>query len=305
MLRGKCLKGAGAVTLFFFMFFLFSADFALANQEDDALLKARRMYQQGDYEGSIKLLGDFITKLRAMVEQKKNVAEAFYLLAKIYYEVGDDTKVDENLRKCYDTFPAFTMEETNLGFKDRVDRVRKEVLEAKTQQQPEEEPTTEEMTPAPEKRVIPQTRYPQKKKKFPVLLVVGGVVVLGVVLALVLKKKSSAAEEVFDIRGDWTVTVNFQGVDIPFYMSFNGSLTNGNFVDQDGDTGTYTVTNRNVRFEYDYYVLSFNGSFSNRDNMNGSYQTDTTNGLWRATRGFSLSISHNTNTVKSQTSKKN
>jgi hypothetical protein len=304
MLRGKCLKGAGAVTLFFFMFFLFAADFGLANQEDDALLKARRMYQQGDYEGSIKLLGDFITKLRAMVEQKKNVAEAFYLLAKIYYEVGDDTRVDENLRKCYDTFPSFSMEENNLGFKDRVDRVRKEVLEAKTRQQPEEESTTPEVTPAPEKRVIPQTTYPKKKKKFPVLLVLGGAVVLGVVLALVLKKKSSA-QEVFDIRGDWTVTVNFQGSDIPFYMSFSGSLTSGTFVDQDNDTGTYTVTNRTVYFEYDYYLLSFNGSFSNRDNMNGSYQTDTTSGSWHASRGFTGAITHNAATVKSQTGKKN
>jgi hypothetical protein len=309
MLRGKCLKGAGVLTLFFFMFFLISADFALANQEDDALLKARRMYQQGDYEGSIKLLGDFITKLRAMVEQKKNVAEAFYLLAKIYYEVGDDVKVDENLRKCYETYPAFSMEETNLGFKDRVDRVRKEVLEAKTMQQPEEEqePTTEEMTPAPKKRVIEQTTYPKKKKKFPALLVVGGIVVVAVVLALVLKKKDSSTPEVevFDIRGDWTVIVNFLGTDIPFYINYSGSLTNGTFVDQDGDTGTYTVNNRTVHFEYDYYVLSFDGSFTGQDTMNGNYETDTTSGSWRGTRGFSLSITHQTNQVKSQTTKKN
>ena len=66
-----------------------------------------------------------------MLEQKKNVSEAFYLLAKIYYEVGDYTKMEENLRKCFDTYPTFTMEEANLDFKDRMDKIKKEVLEEK------------------------------------------------------------------------------------------------------------------------------------------------------------------------------
>ena len=306
MLAGKFLKGAGMVTLFLFVFFIFSADFAAAQQEEDVLLKARRLYQDGDYEGSIKLLGDFISKLRAMVEQKKNVAEAFYLLAKIYYEVGDDTKVDENLRKCFDTFPAFTMEETNRGFKDRVNKIRKEVLEAKTKEPLPETETFEEEKPPAEEKVIAQPAPAKKKKKFPVLLVVGGIAVVAVlIVALGGGKKSEPEPERFDIRGDWTVVVNYLGADIPFYIAFSGSLTSGTFVDQDGDTGTYTVSGNTVHFEYDYIAIWFDGRFENRDFMRGTYQADDVTGNWRANRGFSTPITYQTSTIKAPCTKKN
>jgi hypothetical protein len=309
MLAGKFLKGTGMVTLFLFMFFIFAADFASAQQEEDVLLKARRLYQQGDYEGSIKMLGDFISKLRAMVEQKKNVSEAFYLLAKIYYEVGDDTKVNENLRKCFDTFPAFSMEETNLGFKDRVNKIRKEVLEAKTKQPLPEAETFEEEEPPTEAKVIeqPAPPPPRTKKKFPVLLVVGGIVVVAVIVALALGggKKSAPEPERYDIRGDWTVILNYLGTDIPFFITFSGSLTTGTFVDQDGDTGIYTVNQRSVHLEYDSYNIVLDGNFEDRNSMRGTYQADDVSGGWRATRGFSTPITHQTSAVKTQASKKN
>jgi hypothetical protein len=308
MLAGKFLKGVGMITLFLFMFLIFSADFVSAQQEEDVLLKARRLYQQGDYEGSIKMLGDFISKLRAMVEQKKNVAEAFYLLAKIYYEVGDDTKVNENLRKCFGTYPAFTMEETNLGFKDRVNKIRKEVLEARTKEPlPETETYEEEEPPAEEKMIEqPAPTREKKKKKFPVLLVVGGIVVVGVVLALAMGgKKKEPEPERFDIRGDWTVVINYFGDEFSWYFTFRGSLTSGTFVDQEGDTGAYTVNQRRVHFEYDQWVIVFDGNFENRDRMSGTLQTDEGTGGWHATRGFSTPITYQTSTVKTQGNKKN
>ena len=306
MLAGKFLKGAGMVTLFLFLFFIFSADFAAAQKEEDVLLKARRLYQDGDYEGSIKLLSDFITKLRAMVEQKKNVAEAFYLLAKIYYEVGDDSKVNENLTKCFETFPAFTMDEPNLGFKDRVNTIRKEVLEAKTKEPLPETETYEEEKPPVEKKVIEQPAPPKekKKKKFPVLLVVAGIVVVGVVAALALGgKKKTPEPERFDIRGNWTINPDRYA---PILMTFSGSLTSGEFVDDDAYTGTYVVNGSQVEFRYSTLAIIFRGSFSDRDNMNGQYEivgVDT--GSWTAHRGFTYSNTQNTTSIISECSKKN
>jgi hypothetical protein len=303
MLAGKFLKGVGMITLFLFMFLIFSADFASAQPEEDVLLRASSLYQQGDYETAIKLLGDFISKLRAMVEQKKNVAEAFYLLAKIYYEVGDDVKVNENLRKCFDTYPAFTMKETNLGFKDRVNKIRKEVLEARTKQPLPETETFEEKKPPAEEKVIEQPAPQKKKKKFPVLLVVGGIVVVGVVLALAMGgKKKEPEPERFDIRGDWTIEPDGY---VPIYMTFSGSLTRGTFVDDDGYTGTYTVNQRRVHFEYDYYNIVFEGNFEDRNSMMGTFQADDVRGDWRATRGFTSPITHQTSAIKAQCSKKN
>jgi len=305
MLAGKFLKGAGMVTLFLFLFFTFSADLAAAKKEEDALLKARRLYQDGDYEGSIKLLSDFVTKLRAMVEQKKNVAEAFYLLAKIYYEVGDDTKVNENLTKCFETFPAFTMEEPNLGFKDRVNTVRKEVLEAKTKEPLPEAETFEEEKPPVEKKVIAQPAPPRekKKKKFPALLVVGGIVVVAVVLALALGgKKKTPAQERFDIRGDWTINPDRY---VAIYMTFTGSLTSGEFVDNDGYTGTYSVNGNQVEFRYSTLAIIFTGNFSDRDHMNGQYEVvGVDSGTWTAHRGFTYSTTQNATSIKSECSKK-
>jgi hypothetical protein len=307
MLVGKFLKGAGMVTLFLFLFFIFSADFAAAQKEEDALLKARRLYQDGDYEGSIKMLSDFISKLRAMVEQKKNVAEAFYLLAKIYYEVGDDTKVDENLRKCFETFPAFTMEETNLGFKDRVNTIRKEVLEAKTKEPLPETETYEEEEPPAEEKVIEQPAPPKekKKKKFPVLLVVAGIVVVGVVAALALGgKKKAPTPEPFDIRGDWTIEPDIY---LPIHMTFSGTLTSGEFLDVDENLrGTYIVNGRQVEFSYNTLAITFRGSFTDRDHMSGSYEAVGVNtGTWAAHRGFTYPKTQNTTSIKSGCSNKN
>jgi len=306
MIAGKFLKGAGMVTLFLFLFFIFSADFAAAQKEEDALLRARRLYQDGDYEGSIKLLSDFVSKLRAMVEQKKNVAEAFYLLAKIYYEVGDDTKVDENLRKCFETFPAFTMEEPNLGFKDRVNTIRKEVLESKTRE-PLPETETYEEEPTAEEKVIEQPAPPKekKKKKFPVLLVVGGIVVLGAVAALALGgKKKESEQERFDIRGNWTIEPDIY---LPIHMTFTGSLTSGEFLDVDENLrGTYTVNGRQVAFSYNSLAINFTGSFVDRDHMQGNYEAVGVNtGTWAAHRGFTSQITLNTTTIQSVGSNKN
>ena len=300
MLGGKCLRVAGALTLFFFVFFIISADFAAAKEkEEDILLKARRLYQEGDYEGSIKLLGDFITKLRAMVEQKRNVAEAFYLMAKIYFEVGDDAKVDENLRKVFETYPAFTKEEVNLGFKDRVEKIKEAVMLEKEKEPPveeEQETVIEEEEPEVEPRVIPSRKpLKKKKKKFPVLLVLGGVAVIAAAI-LLLKKKSddSTPSAEYDIRGDWTLDLDVLGEIITGYFNFSGSITRGTFVEIGvGSTGTYNVSGRSVTFRYDDEDFSFDGNFTDRNHMEGQFRYVTDDGIvltgpWNGTRGISM-----------------
>ena len=195
----KLLRSVSLVTLFFFIFFIGTADFSLAQKEEDSLTKARKLYQEGDYEASITLLSDFIQKLKAMVEQKKNVAEAFYLLAKIYFEVGDDARVEENLKKVFETFPTFKKEESNFAFKERVEKARGKFLtqkesEAKAKQK-ELVKTEREMKKKPKPRVIEQSTPKKKKKKFPVLLVLGVVVVVALLVVLLGGKKKDDEPE--------------------------------------------------------------------------------------------------------------
>jgi hypothetical protein len=294
MFGRKLLRGIGLVTLFLFTFFVLSADFNFvqANEtEEDVLLKARRLYQDGDYEGSIKLLSDFIQKLKAMVEQKKNVAEAFYLLAKIYYEVGDDTKVDENLEKVFETFPAFTTEEANPGFKERVEKIRKKVLEAKEKELKQEEEVVKE-EPEPEKQVIEQPTpvKAKKKKKFPVLVVVGGIAVAALIVILVSGKKKDKEEE-YNIVGNWIISENYpDSTSGEQYITFSGSRTSGTFLDHEGFTGTYSVSGRNVNFNYDFgFWFTYNGTFTGSDTMSGTwdwvYEGNPVSGSWTGQRG--------------------
>jgi len=282
------------VTLVFFTFFILSADFNFVQakeKEEDVLLKARRLYQDGDYEGSIKLLSDFIQKLRAMVEQKMNVAEAFYLLAKIYYEVGDDSKVDENLRKVFETYPGFIMEEENLSFKDRVEKARRGVLEKKEKELDEQAEALKEEEESPEEERVIEQPYPSrtKKKKFPVLLVVGGIVVVAAIVLLVSSKKSK--EDEYNIVSNWIIYENYpDGTSGEQYITFSGSKTSGTFVDQDGFTGTYNVNGRNVNFSYDFGLwFSYSGTFTGKDTMSGNwnwtYQGSPVSGSWTGERG--------------------
>ena len=302
MFSVKRLRPLGLMTLFFFIFFIGTADLSLAKGQDDDLMKARRLYQEGDYEGSIKLLSDFIEKLKAMVEQKKNVAEAFYLLAKIYFEVGDDVKVEENLRKVFETFPTFKKEETNFGFRDRVEKAREAFLQVKEKEAREKEEELKELEePEPEPKVIEQPTVKKKKKKFPILLVVGGLVVVAVVAILLAKKKKK--EDEYDIRGDWRVNLQLLGETFVLGINFRGSRTSGSFLDLDGDTGTYTVSNRNVSFSYDDYDISFTGSFSNLDNMGGSVLVSGVTGSWSATRGFTGAMADTLSSIKAKSKK--
>jgi hypothetical protein len=292
MFAGKLLRGVGLVTLFLFTFFVLTADFNFVQAketEEDILLKARRLYQGGDYEGSIKMLSDFIQKLRAMVEQKKNVAEAFYLLAKIYYEVGDDAKVDENLTKVFETYPAFNIEEANPGFKQRVEKIRKRVLEAKEKK---EKVVKEE--PKPERRVIEQPTpvKVKKKKKFPVLLVVAGVAVVAAIVLLASgKKEERRQEEEFIILGNWIISENYpDDTSGEQYITFSGSRSSGTFIDHEGFTGTYSVTGRNVYFRYDDDAwFTYNGTFTSPDTMSGTwdwvFEGVPVSGSWTGQRG--------------------
>jgi hypothetical protein len=301
MLGVKYLRPLSLITLVFFIFFIGTAElsFGQGQKDEDALLKARRLYQDGDYEGSIKLLVDFIEKLKAMVEQKKNVAEAFYLLAKIYFEVGDDTKADENLKKVYSTFPSFTKEESNFQFKDRAEKIRAEYLkqrEAEAQKKAEDLAKDEKKIKPPPKeekkpQVIEQPAKKKKKKKFPVLLVVGAVALVAVlVLALGGGKKSSEEPqpELFDIRGDWSITSRFINED-PINNNVHcegGSRSNGIALIGNWQ-GTYNVTGNQVRlrFEDGDTVLVFRGRFTNRNHMEGDLLVnDYEVGTWDASR---------------------
>ena len=297
MIQGTVLRKIGIFTLVVFCWFFLSQSFAFG-QEEDALLKARKLYQQGYYDDAITLLVETINQLKSIVAQKKRVAEAFYLLAKVYFTVGEDDKVDENLNKVFETYPTFEKEENDLDFKDRVNRVKSNFQMEKPTEEAAEIKKEEEETVPPviqteeeaaqedkEKQVIEKPKK-RKKKKFPILLVLGGLAIAAVAVYFLVIKKSE--DKVYDIRGTWTLTGAWYatGVNPPWTttITFTGNTENGSFFTGSGGNGTYIVTGNQVKWTYSSGT-TYSGTIQNDTYMSGTMIDYNGNpGTWTATR---------------------
>lgn len=299
MFQGNLLRFSGMVALFFFLFVCVVPNYAYGAKEEDTLLKARKLYQDGDYESAIQTLDDFINKLKAIVAQKKNVAEAFYLLAKVYYTVGEDSKVEENLRKTFETYPHFYKEEKDFDFKSRVEKIRAEVksqLGVESDSGPSMDKPREDKKPVYEDNVYEQPTY-KKKKKFPIILLVAGLVVVGALVFLLLGKKKD-----YNIVGTWALTDQWPSGNYTTNITFSGSKTSGTFVDSDGNTGTYSVAEKSVQFIYEknadglvFTKWEYTGNFTDENNMSGTFVVTLSGGYdhtgsWSATKSGGSSM---------------
>jgi type II secretory pathway pseudopilin PulG len=302
MLTREMIRKIGIVTVLLFGWFSLSTGFGYA-QEEDELLQARKLYQQGYYDDAITMLIECINKLKSIVAQKKKVAEAFYLLAKVYFTVGEDDKVDANLEKVFETYPTFNKEETDLEFKDRLDRVKvkmgigkiaqkEPVVDEQTQVEPEPEEekpvikTEKEEPVKEEQRVISRVKE-KRRKKFPILLVLGGLVVAAALVYFLVIKKSE--DDGYDIRGNWNVNFNWyaQQIEPPgnIVLTFSGgSSSGGTFLSSSGSTGSWTVSGTQVRWVYGNGT-TYTGTIQSETFMSGTMiDYAGYSGYWSASR---------------------
>lgn len=234
MLGYSSMRKIALFTMILFVWFCMAADFQYA-QEEDLLLKARKLYQSGYYDDALNILSQCIEKLQNIVAEKKKVAEAFYLTAKVYYTVGEDAAVEKNLKKVFETYPSFQKEENNLEFKSQVEKVRSSMTKTgKDQAERKIDPVDtgdDEKTAIPDpdterdkkpvtivkplkvedekqntetRKTVITKPVKKKKKKFPWLLVVGGVVVLGALAYFLLFKKEESKVTEVTVRIDLT-----------------------------------------------------------------------------------------------------
>lgn len=209
-------RKTAAVTLGVFLWFTLGAAVARCRQiQEDPVSKARQLVRQGDYEGAIKVLEDYIAKIRLIAEQKKNIAEAYYIIAKIYYIVGEDQDSEANLRRVFETFPAFSIDEPDLTFRERVKRV-KEVVSAEQKAKVEEKPLAKEK----EQPVAIGKAGEVKKRGFPWLIAAGVVVAGGALAVLLLKKKTSAPQV-----GSISIVSNPSGAKVYLDNTLTGQIT--------------------------------------------------------------------------------
>jgi len=173
------------ITLGLFIWFSLGNNLTWSGQgREDPLAKAKLFIKQGDYESAIKLLEDYIAKIRVIAEQNKNLAEAYYIIAKTYYIVGETDNSEANLRRIFETYPGFVIDEPDQGFRTQSEKIKSAVLAAQK----------EKMAEMASEKGQPDARGrpgEAKKKKFPWLIVGGVAVVAAIAVVLLTKKKSS------------------------------------------------------------------------------------------------------------------
>jgi hypothetical protein len=207
MFNANFIKRVALGTLIFFVCFILSENLAFP-QSEDVLSTIKRHVEQGNYDEAEKLLKDFIRQKQGVSGQEHRLAEAHYLLAKVYFIVGEaapkaEEKIEQHLNEAFKLYPDSGQNEEDRSFKERVEKSRKEFLAEKVYNEIEkiEEPVkkdeeslkakvTKEETETVSNIIKKEQPPKKKKKKFPTLLVVGGAIVVTALVILLSKKKS-------------------------------------------------------------------------------------------------------------------
>ncbi len=118
MLPSGLLRRPAYIMLCAFIWFSLGSGAMWGGQgQEDPLSRARQLIRQGNCEGAIKLLEDYIAKIRVIAEQKKNLAEAYYIIAKTYYIVFSrrDESALRTLESLLSTTPKIWISRTPPG----------------------------------------------------------------------------------------------------------------------------------------------------------------------------------------------
>lgn len=85
-------------------------------------------------------------------------------------------------------------------------------------------------------------------------------------------KTTKEGEPVYDLRGNWIITLALTG--FTRTITFSGSPDNGNFTDGPA-SGWYQVNGTAVEWHYPQDEAVYRGNFVNPNSMEGNYQLGT------------------------------
>jgi hypothetical protein len=129
---------------------------------------------------------------------------------------------------------------------------------------------------------------PGKKSILPIVIGIVAVGAIAAVLVLVVLKTK------YEIAGKWdfSFTSTSPAHTWVWTLIFSGDNKNGTFIDNFSDTGTYTVSGKDVTIEYNTWDIQFSGKFDGKDKMTGSATfaglliggKDISSATWTATR---------------------
>jgi len=258
-------RATSIIVLGAFLLFCLGAPVGRSGEgQEDPLSKARQLVKQGDYEGAIKVLEDYISKIREIAEQKKNIAEAYYIIAKIYYIVGEDQDSEANLKKAFETYASFSIDEADETFRDRAAKVRSAVL-AEQKEKAAEKPLDQEKIQEKEKQPSAAGQVgAAKKKKFPWLIAAGVALAGGAAAVFLLQKKGSQ-------NGPISVSSSPTGAEVCLDGSDTGQKTNCTL--SNVSPGSHTV--KLVREGYQDYEQNVSVSSGQTASVNANLTQNT------------------------------
>lgn len=231
-------KKVALFILIIFSWFTFSYAYSFSSQEDSLEKKVLKYFYEGNYEGAIEMLNEYIKQIVNIKKKRVELAEAYYHLAKTFYKVGLDDQVQVNLKEVYKAYPRFEKEELDADFLKMAKEAQRDILlemeknrakEAAVKEKtdkPQVKKETDKKTDKPkaenkkeEADVIKEIKKPvikktdtkassgikvkegeKKKKKFPILIVALGVVAIGVLVILLSKGETDDVEGIIGIN---------------------------------------------------------------------------------------------------------
>jgi len=156
-----------------FTWFCMVGEFTFAQDTDtDLLNKIQKMSLEGDYEGAINLLKDFIVKFKIKQGKKEDLAMAYYLLGRTYYMVGMDDQCNESLLMVFKVNPEFSTNERDVIFREYVKKIQEKGRSKLKEEFPEDvsvkidktQPEAEEKAKIEEKKPAIKSEPKQEKK---------------------------------------------------------------------------------------------------------------------------------------------
>ena len=170
-----------AILIFTFSFMMIGDSFSLYSQSkgiEEELLKAERLYEEGEYKEGLKILDDIIE----IAKTKKELSDIYFLQALLNYGEGDIEKTKKSLRNLFRFDKSRTITKDNYaeGFVKLYSSAKIKTLIG---------------TRAKSGVIIEKKKEKKKKKKFPWLLVLGGIAIIAIAIILLGKKKEDSESE--------------------------------------------------------------------------------------------------------------
>ncbi|MDH5603076.1 MAG: hypothetical protein OEY51_04030 [Cyclobacteriaceae bacterium] len=106
------------------------------------------------------------------------------------------------------------------------------------------------------------------------------------ILAGIMLNTNCNITGLYDVRGTWEFTGNYNGIDFDKTLTFSGDKTRGTVADEINGVATFTSDGHHINFDLSIICFcqkTWRGYFVDKDNMEGTLN-GCSSGTWTASR---------------------